>query len=64
LEDGEHLLMANQPEIFAEKVIWLLENPGLAQKMAQKGRSLVERSYDWRKIVSQFDEYISQVASK
>jgi len=63
IKDKEHLLIADNPADFAEKVIWLLENPEQAQMMVRKGRLLVERCYDWREIVIQLDEYIHQFAS-
>jgi len=47
VKDGEHLMIADQPREFAEKVIELLENPQLAQRLCRNARSLVETRYDW-----------------
>ena len=47
-EPGEHLLVADQPEEFAEAAIRLLHDPALRQQIAADARSLAVRHYDWR----------------
>jgi len=49
--NGQHLLIANTETEFSERVIELLGNPQLAQKLAAAGRALVEQKYNWKKIV-------------
>jgi polysaccharide biosynthesis protein PslH len=45
---GEHLLVGDTPQAFAEAVITLLEQPERGHQIAAAGRALVERHYDWR----------------
>jgi glycosyltransferase involved in cell wall biosynthesis len=45
--DGEHLLIADEPESFAECVVRLLIDQELRERIARHGRQLVERRYDW-----------------
>lgn len=47
VRDGEHLLLAQQPEEFAEQVVRLLCDPDLRIKLANQARRLVEERYDW-----------------
>jgi len=43
---GEHFLRANTPKEFAQAVRWTLDHPAEAERIAARGRSLVEDSYD------------------
>jgi polysaccharide biosynthesis protein PslH len=47
VRDGQHLLLAEQPQAFAEKVVQLLRNPDLRARLAGSARRLVEEYYDW-----------------
>jgi polysaccharide biosynthesis protein PslH len=47
VRDGEHLLLADKPQLFAEKVVQLLRSPDLRSRLAMRARSLVEEYYDW-----------------
>jgi glycosyltransferase involved in cell wall biosynthesis len=47
VRDGEHLLLADKPQAFAEKVVQLLRSPDLRGRLARQARSLVEEYYDW-----------------
>ena len=62
---GVHLLLANQAEAFAEKVITLLREPGLGNQLKENARQLVEARYDWRTIAGRLEQlYRRLVASK
>lgn len=50
VDDGGHLLIADDPDAFAERVVRLLRDPVLRARMSQAGRRLVEEKYDWKKI--------------
>jgi len=50
--DGEHLLIADHPEQFAEKIVQLLTKTDLYRHITQNARQLVEEKYDW-KIISE-----------
>jgi len=45
--DGEHLLIANQPERFANAVASLLESPQERMRIGAAGRELYEQNYTW-----------------
>lgn len=54
-QDGEHLLIRDQPEAFAQAVLLLLREPGLWEKLHRNGRSLVEERYDWQAIYQDYE---------
>lgn len=45
---GEHLLVADDAQDFADAVIQVLQNPSLADRLARSARALVESRYDWQ----------------
>ncbi len=47
-EDGRDILIADQPEKFAEKVLLLLDDLALRKEIARQGRRLVEEKYGWQ----------------
>ncbi len=49
--NGEHLLIADNENDFANQIIELLNNPEKRQKLALAARKLVEEKYQWGKIV-------------
>lgn len=46
--DGDQLVLADQPEHLAASVIAVLRDRQLGDRLAARGRALVERVYDWR----------------
>lgn len=48
---GRELLLADEPEEFAQAVVALLNEPGRGAELGQAGRAFVEERYDWRVIV-------------
>lgn len=46
-KDYEHLMIADDPELFATKTINLLNNPQYALKIGGNGRKLIIEKYDW-----------------
>jgi glycosyltransferase involved in cell wall biosynthesis len=48
LKDGEHLLLADTPEDFARKIILLLNNRELRERLEECGRRFVREKYDWK----------------
>jgi glycosyltransferase involved in cell wall biosynthesis len=44
---GRELLVADQPESFAQAVIRLIVDPGEAAELGRRGRELVEAEYGW-----------------
>jgi glycosyltransferase involved in cell wall biosynthesis len=44
---GEDILIADDPEEFGKKVLYLLRNEEIARKMGARARELIERKYGW-----------------
>ncbi len=55
------LLIADTPEIFADKVIDLLENPTHRRDLANAGRKRVEQSYDWNVLVNRLEQVYAKI---
>jgi glycosyltransferase involved in cell wall biosynthesis len=53
--DGEHLLLADDPQAFAARVVDVLTDPAAAAALASAGRALVETRYDWRTALAGLD---------
>ena len=60
--DGEHLLVADEPEDLAESTISLLKDANLYQKMACQARQLVVSHYEWDSIAEQLLQVYVEVA--
>jgi sugar transferase (PEP-CTERM/EpsH1 system associated) len=60
--DGEHLLIADRPEEFAERVVRLLKDNGLRRRLMQRARELVEGTYDWDIISEKLERIYGEVA--
>ena len=50
LRDGEEILLADEPDTFADAVTRLLTDRDLRQKIGANGRVRVEQDYDWHSI--------------
>ncbi len=62
--DGEHLLIADEPVEFADKIISLLLDGDLRRSIADRARHFVEKHHDWEQIgnellncVAEFEVY-------
>jgi glycosyltransferase involved in cell wall biosynthesis len=51
--DGQHLLIADNPEQFAEKIIHLFKDKAFYQTIILNARQLVVDKYDWDVIAEQ-----------
>ncbi len=60
-EANKELLIADTPELFAEHVINLLDNPNIQQQLAKAGRKRVETSYDWQVLVERLEQVYTQI---
>jgi len=59
--DGEHLLLGDTPEAFAEAVLRVMTDSALRKRLCQKARALVEKRYDWEEIGAQFVALVEEV---
>lgn len=54
--DGENILIADDPQAFAEAVIRVLRDTEFNQALRANGRRWVEEKYDWQKVYPAWDE--------
>lgn len=54
-KEGENVLIADQPADFADAVVKVLNEAGLAQQLRENGRRWVETHYEWRTIYREWD---------
>ena len=55
-EADKELLIADTPELFAERVSHLIENLDIQHNFAKAGRKRVEASYDWQVLVERLEQ--------
>lgn len=55
-DDGVHLLIADAPYAFAERVVRLVEDVAERRRLGRAGRSLVEQRYGWETAVARLEE--------
>jgi len=56
--DGEHVLLADDPQGFARKVLDVLGDDGLARRLGEAGRELVRSRYTWEAVVGTLNEKV------
>jgi polysaccharide biosynthesis protein PslH len=61
--NGKNILIADQWNEFAEKIVILLEDEVLARKLGKNARMLVEELYDWKKIVEKQEKIYRMILS-
>jgi glycosyltransferase involved in cell wall biosynthesis len=59
--DGQHLFIADDPAEFAEKILRLLGDENLYQRMAAEARELVVSQYDWDQISDKLVDVYSEI---
>lgn len=62
--DGQHVLLADSPEAFADRVLQLLRDPASRLRLAANARRLVERRYDWVNIGRQFVGLVEDLVAR
>ena len=63
-EHGEHCLVADAAESFADAVASLLDDPLLAARLADAGRARVEEAYRWEAIEQRLEEILRETAGQ
>lgn len=58
VQDGEHLLVADDPVAFARSVLRLLDDEALASRLGRNGRALVEERYSWPSVLRQLEDFM------
>jgi glycosyltransferase involved in cell wall biosynthesis len=60
VRNGEHLLLAENADKFAEQIILLLRDVELRQRLRHNARRLVEEKYDWEKVTKRLESILLQ----
>ena len=55
--DGEHLLLADDPQEIADRVEQVLADPALARRLGDAGRRLAEERYSWAVITDRLEQF-------
>ena len=55
LNNGEHLLIADHPKEFAQKVLELLQSPERRHRLGQAGQQRIIECYDWANIAKKLE---------
>lgn len=64
VRDGEHLVLADDPQGFADAAVELLEDVERRQLIADAGRSLVESRYRWSSLGGRLEDYLDAVVAR
>jgi polysaccharide biosynthesis protein PslH len=62
VRDGEHLFIADEPTIFAEKVVRLLRDQALRHQIVTRARRFVEEQYDWGVVSRSIEQAMAELA--
>ena len=57
LEEGTHIVRADEPGDFARTVLDLLENPVRRAALGDAGRALTEQRFSWAQVAREFERY-------
>jgi polysaccharide biosynthesis protein PslH len=61
VRNGEHLLLADDPREFADKVVQLLQNSELRVQLAARASRLVKEYYDWSNVYRAMEQVMLDV---
>lgn len=64
LKDGTHFLCADEPAVFAAKVVDLLREPPRRRALGRAGRQLVEESFTWARVAAEFEARCREAAAR
>ncbi len=55
-QDGENILIADQPQPFADCVVRVLQDETLNRRLRKSGRSWAEKNYNWQSVYPEWDQ--------
>ena len=61
---GENIIIADNPEEFARRVIELLNNEELRNRIGANARKLMEEEYSWERMTDMLNEVLKKAVSK
>lgn len=59
--DGEHVVIRDRPDAFAEAVVGLLSDAVVWRRLSEAGRARVERRYRWELLCEQFEAELDRL---
>ena len=62
--DGENILIADEPEQFAEHVLRLFRDDALRMRLSVNGRRLVEERYAWERCADRLEEVVEETVAR
>ncbi len=63
-EDGVHLLVAEEPQAYADAIVRLLDNPHFAQQMGEAGRQFVTKHYNWANTANTLSNLYNSIVAR
>lgn len=64
MTDGEELCLADDPALFADRVVGLLRDPEVANRLGARGRTAVQERFDWVGIRARMGELLQRAAAE
>lgn len=64
LRDGEHLLLADTPDAFAQATLRVLQDSRLRERLSTAARKQVCAEYDWHVIQAQMEAVVQRVCAR
>jgi len=61
VRNGEHLLVADDPDEFAESVVKILKNPEMGINLGRSGFNLVKENYSWSSITEKLEKIYKKI---
>jgi len=62
-KEGEDLLVADEPEDFAEKIIRVIKGKSLRNSLSQSARKFIVERYNWKDIIKKLEDIFIKVRS-
>lgn len=63
LRDGDHLVIRDDPDTFADALVDLLSNAQAWRRLSETGRAVVEQRYGWESLVERFEAELCRLVS-
>lgn len=63
LRNGQHILLADTPEDFAQAVVQVLRQPVLRQQLVDKAYAVTCTQYDWQVVLPRFLDLVERVTA-
>ena len=62
--DGQHLLIADEPNEFADKIISFFNKEFDRERLSKNAKNLIRAKYTWSKIAEEFENIYSELINK